>query len=120
MFLAAALLNALSQFLVVPEWMETRHFEACQAAKLFDETPDAFVGSTTELSALMTLPGLHHAFEIIGESDLQAAGHERETMAAQWASPGALEEMHLLRNDRLFALHIPRGGRRGICGRPMQ
>ena len=41
------------QFLVLPDWMKTRHYEAAERLGLFRQFPDAFVGTAEELAALM-------------------------------------------------------------------
>jgi hypothetical protein len=51
------------QFLVLPDWMETRHYEAAERLGLFRQFPDAFVGTAEELAALMTLSALRTALE---------------------------------------------------------
>lgn len=162
------------QFLVLPDWMETRHYEAAERLGLFRQFPDAFVGTAEELAALMTLSALRTALEAayaaapdaapgrsssfvneeqgalarttrtvvssaaaVGARDASAnvdagkAGSDgdvpvdgraedlRADDVPPFARPGALETMHALRNDGLFALNSP-ARRRGMCGRPVQ
>ena len=157
------------QFLVLPDWMKTRHYEAAERLGLFRQFPDAFVGTAEELAALMTLSALRTALEAayaaapdaapgrsssfvneeqgalarttrtvvssaaaVGARDASAnvdagkAGSdgdvqvdERADDVPPFARPGALEKMHALRNDGLFALNSP-ARRRGMCGRPLQ
>ena len=158
------------QFLVLPDWMETRHYEAAERLGLFRQFPDACVGTAEELAALMTLSALRTALEAayaapsstssfvneneeqgaltrttrtvvssvvssaaaVGTRDASAnvdagkAGSdgdvqvdERADDVPPFAQPGALEKMHALRNDGLFALNSP-ARRRGMCGRPLQ
>ena len=169
------------QFLVLPEWMEARHYEAAERLGLFRQFPDAFVGTAEELAALMTLSALRTALEAayaaapdaapgrpssfvneeqgalarttrtvvssaaaVGARDASAnvdagkAGSDgdvpvdgraadragdragdRADDVPPFARPGALETMHALRNDGLFALNSP-ARRRGMCGRPVQ
>jgi hypothetical protein len=189
------------QFLVLPDWMETRHYEAAERLGLFRQFPDAFVGTAEELAALMTLSALRTALEaayaaapdaapsrissFVNETALRTApvaapgrpssfvNEEQGALARTtrtvvssaaavgardasanvdagkagsdgdvpvdgraadragdragdqaddvppFARPGALETMHALRNDGLFALNSP-ARRRGMCGRPVQ
>ena len=41
---------AFKQFLVIPEWMEARHFDTCLSQNLFASLPDSFVGAHAEPS----------------------------------------------------------------------
>ena len=163
------------QFLVLPDWMEARHYEAAERLGLFRQFPDAFVGTAEELAALMTLSALRTALEaayaapsstssFVNENEEQGAltrttrtvvssvvssaaavgtrdasanvdagkagsdgdvpvdGRAKDLRADDvppFARPGALETMHALRNDGLFALNSP-ARRRGMCGRPVQ
>lgn len=100
------------QFLVMPEWLDPPHFEACRDEGLFADLPDTFVGTPAELAQLLTLPGLEAAHKAIFErADVPPP--------EQASRPEALAQMHTLRNDVMFALHDAQ--RRSMqCGRPTQ
>jgi hypothetical protein len=100
------------QFLVLPEWMETRHFEVCQADGLFSEHEDSFVGTAKELEALMTLPALEAALRDVYA---RAGGG----VPSHLLQPGTLQQLHTLRNDALYVLSDTRR-RRQMCGKPAQ
>ena len=104
---------SFKQFLVMPEWMEPRHFDACQEHRLFAAQPDAFVGTHAELEALMTEPGLAQTMRSVYERAGDA------THDAPFADAGELRRMHTLRNLVLFAVHDV-ALRRRLCGRPSQ
>ena len=104
---------SFKQFLVMPEWMEPRHFDACQEHRLFAAQPDAFVGTHAELEALMTEPGLAQTMRSVYERAGDA------THDAPFADAGELRRMHTLRNHVLFAVHDV-ALRRRLCGRPSQ
>ena len=102
------------QFLLIPEWLEERHFSALQSADYFSELPDAFVGNDTELDKLLTLPALRHALEVAyGE------GAEDELQRRQANSDG-LDHMQALIRNGVFALQDPLRRRQELCGRPQQ
>jgi len=101
------------QFLVMPEWMDVRHFNAAKGRSLFSELPDFFVGSHLALGEHMSLPALREAMVSVYEDVGDALGE------APFARVGEFERMHHLRNDVLFALHDAHL-RRKICGRPAQ
>ena len=103
------------QFLVLPEWMEARHFQAALAANLFAELPDAFVGRVGELDQLMTLPALESAMRLA----YAGAGDDAEERLEQQGKAMSLSEMHTLRSEALFGLRDSR--RRSLmCGKPAQ
>jgi len=125
------------QFLVLPDLMEPRHFEACQHLGLFAERADAFVGTAADLASVMTLPALRTALEAVymaagdnvstsidvagdierGDASTGAAG--ADGVASPFARLRGLEGMHQLRNEFLFAIDQP-SRRRQVCGRPSQ
>lgn len=121
------------QFLLLPEWMEPRHFQACKSLGLFSELRDAFVGTASELAALMTLPALKAAlgavFAATGDRDARLEDNMESWTAANagdhayaQASPlrsGELDRMHLLRAEGLFAITEARKRHR-MCGTPSQ
>ena len=105
---------AFKQFLVLPDWLEQRHFEACAASDIFSHLDEAFIGPPAQLRTLFTLDDLRSRLEVVfaltGDSLDEALSRH-----------GELEPMHRLRNDALFALSAPeRGGRRHLCGQPTQ
>ena len=105
---------SFKQFLVIPEWMGVRHFEACrQQPRLFDDVDDAFVGTHAELDALMTLPALGQAMRDVYERAGDA------THDAPFSDAVELHKMHHLRNRVLFATHDV-ALRRSMCGKPTQ
>ena len=87
------------------------------------------MGTTSELNRIMTLPQLRTAMVALRlpTTDLpttDARGQRGEVAMGEtpppWADPAALEAMHVLRTESLFALSVPRGGRQRLCGRPSQ
>ena len=104
---------SFKQFMLMPEWMEERHFEAAKARGLFTELADSFVGTHDELGELMTLDGLAQTMVTVFEH----AGDAVTT--APFADARELEKMHRLRNDVMFAMsNLPL--RRRICGHAAQ
>ena len=81
------------------EWMEEAHYEACRAAGMWTEQPDFFVGTADELDRLFTLDGLRDNMVAV------YGAHGSDASATPFADPAALQQMHKLRNDVLFALH---------------
>ena len=104
---------SFKQFMLMPEWMEERHFEAAKARGLFTELPESFVGTHDELGELMTLSGLTQTMVAVFE-------HAGDVLAtAPFADPRELEKMHHLRNNVMFAMsNVPL--RRKICGHAAQ
>lgn len=90
---------ALRQFFVMGEWMEDAHYEACRAAGMWAEQADFFVGPADELERLFTLGGLRDNMVAVYEA------HGSDVSSAPFADPAALQQMHTLRNQVLFALH---------------
>lgn len=110
-----AVVVTVPQFLVLPEWMESRHFEAAQRANLFGELPEAFVGSASDLASLMTLPALERAMR----AAYRRAGDDDDAVLRRYGATTSLREMHRLLVDGLFALG-DRVRRRQMCGHPTQ
>ena len=79
--------------------MEPEHFEACRAANLWAEQDDFFVGTADELDRLFTLHSLRENMVAVYDA------HGSDVYAAPFADPVALQQMHKLRNEVLFALY---------------
>jgi hypothetical protein len=104
------------QFLVIPEWMEERHFEAARELQLLSHLPDAFVGTAAELAELMTLPALEAALRSVY---VRAGDDPDATLSGAAARGTSLHGMHTLLREGLFALSSP-ARRRQMCGSPSQ
>lgn len=109
------------QFLVIPDWMEERHWDACDADADWDadallpsgDEPDtdAFVGTFAELDGRLTARGLRANMQRV----YTQAGDAVET--APFADARVLEETHKMRNGLIFAT-TDVALRRKLCGRP--
>lgn len=102
------------QFYVMSEWMGSDgHWEAVRRARLFDEAPEHFVGSAAEMEAVYTAESLR--------ANMRAAydAHGASVAGAEFEDDAQLRQMHMLRNDALFALRDP-ARRRQMCGRPSE
>ena len=104
---------AFKQFLVMPEWMEARHFDACQSNDLLASLPDSFVGTHAQLEQRMTEHGLREIMRDVYET----AGDP--THDAPFADAGELRRMHELRNLVMYATRDV-ALRRRLCGAPSQ
>ena len=104
---------AFKQFLVMPEWMEARHFDACQSNDLLASLPDSFVGTHAQLEQRMTEQGLREIMQEVYET----AGDP--THDAPFADAGELRRMHELRNLVMYATRDV-ALRRRLCGAPSQ
>jgi len=91
----------LRQNLLVADWLEDRHYEACAADGLLAAEPDWWVGTAEQLGGLLSADSLRENMRRVYE----AAGDDLES--APWADERTLQYMHTLRNAQLYAIDSP-------------